>query len=124
LNNWVVAHAHMGVLGFSGVIALGGIYFILPRITGRPLYNRRLADLQYWLVLFGMAGFFTVLTAAGLIQGNGWLNGEMVYRVLPQTHVYMVWRAGIGLLLWGGALIGLYNIFRSLYGGPAGEGGQ
>lgn len=123
LNNWVVAHAHMGVLGFSGVIALGGIYFILPRITGRPLYNRRLADLQYWLVLFGMTGFFTVLTAAGLIQGNGWLNGEMVYRVLPQTHVYMVWRAGIGILLWGGSLIGLYNIFRSLYGGRAREGG-
>ncbi len=25
---WVVAHAHMGVLGFSGMIALGGIYYV------------------------------------------------------------------------------------------------
>jgi cbb3-type cytochrome c oxidase subunit I len=116
LNNWVIAHSHMGVLGFSGTIALGGLYFILPRVTNRPLYSSRLADIQYWLVLFGMAGFFAVLTAAGLIQGNSWLNGETVYRVLPAIHSYMVWRLGIGVLLFGGALIGLYNVFRSIYG--------
>lgn len=119
-NNWVVAHAHMGVLGFSGIIALGGIYFILPRITGRPLYSPFLAEMQYWLVLLGMLGFFTVLTAAGLIQGNGWLNGEAVYRVLPEIHLYMILRLAIGLLIVSGAFIGLYNIFRSIYApGPA-----
>lgn len=115
-TNWVVAHAHMGVLGFSGMTALGGIYFILPRITGRPLYSKRLADLQYWLVLLGMTGFFTVLTAAGLIQGNGWLNGEAIYRILPQLHVYMILRASFGVLIIGGAFIGFYNIMRSIYG--------
>jgi cbb3-type cytochrome c oxidase subunit I len=116
LNNWVIAHAHMGVLGFSGTIALGSIYFILPRITGKPIYSPRLADIQYWLVLLGMTGFFAVLTAAGLIQGNSWLNGETVYRVLPAIHSYMVIRLGIGVLLFGGSLIGFYNIIRSLYG--------
>lgn len=115
LNNWVIAHAHMGVLGFSGTIALGGIYFILPRITGRQLYNRRWADIQYWLVLIGMAGFFMVLTAAGLIQGNGWLNGQAVYKILPEIHVYMVLRAAIGLLILGGAVLGLINIYQSIY---------
>jgi hypothetical protein len=85
-NNWVVAHAHIGVLGFAGMIALGGLYFILPKITGRPLFSRFLADLQYWMVLIGMVGFTIVLTIAGLIQGNAWLNGETVYRVLPEIH--------------------------------------
>jgi cytochrome c oxidase cbb3-type subunit 1/cytochrome c oxidase cbb3-type subunit I/II len=121
LNNWVIAHAHMGVLGFSGTIALGGIYFILPRVTGKPLYSSRLADVQYWLLLASMTGFFIVLTAAGLIQGNGWLNGEVVYRILPEIHPYMVWRASIGLLLWSGALIGFYNIFRSIYRKAGGD---
>lgn len=123
LNNWVVAHAHMGVLGFSGTIALGGVYFVLPRIMGRPLYSRRLADIQYWLVLLGMAGFFTVLTAAGLVQGNSWLNGETEYRILPQVHIYFIWRAAIGVLLVGAAVIGLYNIARSLYGRGGERGG-
>ena len=119
LNNWVIAHSHLGVLGFSGTIALGGIYFMLPRVMGRPLYNKRMADVQYWLVLLGMAGFFTVLTAAGLIQGNGWLNGETVYRILPEIHVYMVLRASIGILLWSGAIIGLYNVIMSIYRTPS-----
>ena len=56
-----------------------------------------------------------MLTAAGLIQGNGWLNGETVYRILPEIHVYMVLRAAIGMLLWSGGVIGLYNIAMSIY---------
>jgi cytochrome c oxidase cbb3-type subunit I len=121
LNNWVVAHAHMGVFGFAGMIGIGGIYYILPKITGKPIFNPRLADVQYWLALLGMAGFFTVLTAAGLIQGNSWLNGETVYRTLPMLYPYMAVRAGIGMLLVTAATIGLYNIYRSIYGPPRGE---
>lgn len=114
-TNWVIAHAHLGVLGFSGMIALGGIYFILPRITGKPLYSPRLADIQYWLVLLGVTGFMIILTIAGLIQGHGWLNGETVYRLLPQIYLYMVVRALFGIFIVGGAGIGLFNIFMSLY---------
>ncbi len=113
-NNWVVAHAHIGVLGFAGMIALGGIYFTIPKITGRPLFSRFLADFQYWMVLIGMVGFTIVLTIAGLIQGNAWLNGETVYRVLPEIHVYYVTRAGLGLMIFTSALLGFYNIARSL----------
>ncbi|MDP6180058.1 MAG: cbb3-type cytochrome c oxidase subunit I, partial [Desulfatiglandales bacterium] len=120
-SNWVVAHAHMGVLGFSGMIALGGMYFILPKITGKPLYSRFLADFQYWLTLLGLSGFVVSLTIAGLIQGNGWLNGETVYRILPQLHLYNVVRAAMGLMIVAGAFIGLYNIARTIFFNP-GEG--
>jgi cytochrome c oxidase cbb3-type subunit I len=113
-NNWVVGHAHVGVLGFAGMIALGGIYYILPKILGRDLYSRFLADLQYWLMLIGVVGFTVVLTIAGLIQGNAWLNGETVYRLLPEIHMYYVVRAAIGLMVFSAAIIGLYNILRTL----------
>jgi cytochrome c oxidase cbb3-type subunit 1 len=113
-NNWVIAHSHIAVLGFSGFIALGGIYFILPRILGRGLHNPKLADLQYWLVMIGLTGFFVVLTAVGLFQGNSWLNGETEYRLLPQIHMYFVIRAGFGLFLVSGAAIGLYNLILTL----------
>jgi len=114
-NNWVVAHAHVGVLGFAGMIALGGLYYILPRITGKPLYSRFLADFQYWLILIGVIGFTVVLTIAGLIQGNAWLNGETVYRVLPEIHIYYIARASLGLIIFSSAIIGLYNILRSMF---------
>jgi cytochrome c oxidase cbb3-type subunit 1/cytochrome c oxidase cbb3-type subunit I/II len=114
-NNWVVGHAHIGVLGFAGVTALGGMYFILPRITGRPLYSKFLADAQYWLVLIGITGFAVVLTTAGLIQGNGWYNGETLYRTLPQIQPYYILRASLGTMIMIGAYLGLYNMIRSLY---------
>ncbi len=114
-NNWVVAHAHIGVLGFAGMIALGGLYYILPRITGKPLYSRFLADFQYWLILIGVIGFTVVLTIVGLIQGNAWLNGETIYRVLPEMHVYYVTRASLGLIIFSSAILGLYNILRSIF---------
>lgn len=114
-NNWVVGHAHIGVLGFAGMIALGGLYSILPRITGKPLHSRFLADLQYWLVLIGVGGFTIVLTIVGLIQGNAWLNGETIYRVLPEIHMYYVIRAALGLMIAVGAYVGLYNIVRTLF---------
>ncbi|AOY59322.1 cytochrome-c oxidase [Desulfococcus multivorans] len=114
-NNWVVGHAHIGVLGFAGMIALGGIYYVLPKVLDRPLYSRFLADLQYWLVLIGVTGFTVVLTIVGLIQGTAWLNGETVYRVLPELHVYYVIRASLGVMIFTGALIGLYNVLRTLF---------
>ncbi len=114
-THWVVGHAHVGVLGFAGMIALGGLYFIIPRITGRPLFSRFLADLQYWMVLIGVAGFAIVLTISGLIQGTAWLNGETVYRTLPQIHIYNILRASLGLLIFLSAVSGCYNIFRSLF---------
>jgi cytochrome c oxidase cbb3-type subunit 1 len=112
-NNWVVGHAHIGVLGFAGMIALGGIYYILPKMTGKPLYSRLLADFQYWMVLIGMVGFTVVLTIAGLIQGSAWLNGEAIYRVLPQIHIYFIVRAALGVLIFSSAIVGLYNVIAT-----------
>jgi len=119
LNNWVIAHSHIGVFGFSGMIALGGLYYMLPRITGKPLYSGRLADVQYWLLVLGMAGFFMVLTAGGLVQGHAWLNGTTVYRTLPMIHIYFIVRAAVGLLIIGAAFIGAYNVIRTIRGEQA-----
>ena len=114
-NNWVVGHAHLGVLGFAGMTALGGLYFIIPKITGKPLHSKFFADVQYWLVLIGMTGFAVVLTTVGLIQGNAWYNGETLYRTLPEIQPYYILRASLGALIMVGAYIGLYNVIRSLY---------
>ncbi len=52
---------------------------------------------------------------AGLIQGNGWLNGETVYRMLPELHPYFIFRLLFAMLILVGSFVGLYNIWRSLF---------
>ncbi|MFH2133482.1 MAG: cytochrome-c oxidase, partial [bacterium] len=83
--------------------------------TGKPLFSPFLANLHYWLVLIGITGFAIILTISGLIQGHAWLNGETVYRVLPQIHIYNVIRASFGVLIFVSSLLGFYNITRSIF---------
>jgi cytochrome c oxidase cbb3-type subunit 1/cytochrome c oxidase cbb3-type subunit I/II len=113
-TQWVVAHAHIALLGFGGFIAMGAIYFLLPLVTRRALYSTRLADIQFWLMLLGTLGIFLPLTFAGLIQGEGWFNGEDVYRVLPELKIYLIARGVAGVLMICGALIFVFNVLMSI----------
>ncbi len=113
-NNWTIGHAHIAVLGFSGFIALGAMWHILPLILRREIYSRRLVNLQFGLVLIGLVGFFVVLTTAGLVQGHAWYNGETVYRVLPQLIPYMVLRLMLGLFIISAAFLGLVNLILTI----------
>jgi cytochrome c oxidase cbb3-type subunit I len=127
-NNWVVGHAHIAVLGFAGFTAVGGLWHILPLVSGRQLYSRRLASVQFGLVMAGLIGFFLVLSMAGLTQGTAWYNGEALYRVLPQIAIYMILRALLGILIISAAAVGLYNVIMTIRRGrpldaPATEGG-
>ena len=113
-NNWVIGHSHIAVLGFTGFIALAGMYYVLPYVTGRRVYSERLINVQYWLVLLGLLDFFVWLTAAGLIQGHVWLFGGTVYRSVPMLKPYMVLRLAGGLMIISGAVVGLYNVIMTL----------
>ncbi len=123
-NNWTVGHAHIAVLGFSGFIALGAMWHILPLACKRKVYSNKLVNLQFGLVMFGLTGFFAVLTIAGLIQGSAWYNAEMLYRVIPEMPVYMGLRATLGIFIITGAAIGLYNVIMTLRRGELFEPSQ
>jgi cbb3-type cytochrome oxidase subunit 1 len=64
--------------------------------------------------MFGLVSMFVVLTAAGLIQGGGWLNGEAFYRVASQLHFYMMWRAASGIAILAALILFAYNVFRTI----------
>jgi cbb3-type cytochrome c oxidase subunit I len=114
MTQWTVGHAHIAVLGFSGFIALGLLWHVLPLITRRELWSKRLVSLQFGLVLFGLAGFFVTLTTAGLIQGGSWRQGVAVYNTLPMMAPYMVLRLVSGLFIITGAWLGLINVVMTI----------
>jgi cbb3-type cytochrome oxidase subunit 1 len=62
---WTVykaAHVHMVVVGFVAMMIFGVAYHVIPRFTGHPLRNRRLAGAQWWMSNVGLA-----LMVCGLI---------------------------------------------------------
>jgi cytochrome c oxidase cbb3-type subunit 1/cytochrome c oxidase cbb3-type subunit I/II len=118
-TNWVIGHAHIALLGFAGFICMGAVYYFLPKVSGRQVWSQTLAEIQYWLMTLGLIGFFLVLTTAGLIQGQAWLNGEVIYRLLPHLSLYMVLRAMLGVLILGGSVLFSINVLMTLFRGKA-----
>ncbi len=114
LNNWTVGHSHIAVLGFAGFIALGAMWHVIPDIVRRRIWSSRLVNLQFGLVLFGLTGFFVVLTIAGLLQGEGWDNGLTVYKTLTHFFPFMVLRAASGVLIIISAFVGFYNLIMTI----------
>ncbi|MDQ6827696.1 MAG: hypothetical protein M3081_02390 [Gemmatimonadota bacterium] len=52
-----LAHVHMNLIGFVGMMIAGVAYHVVPRFTGHPLHSRRLAGAHWWLANVGLAIF-------------------------------------------------------------------
>ena len=50
--------------------AVGGMYHVWPRVTGRQLWSSRLASWHLWLTISGFSIMVIGLTAQGFIQGS------------------------------------------------------
>ncbi|MEE9594103.1 MAG: cbb3-type cytochrome c oxidase subunit I [Candidatus Hydrothermarchaeales archaeon] len=50
------AHVHMALLGFVTLTIMGAMYQIVPTILGVKLHNPRFAEVQFWLINFGILG--------------------------------------------------------------------
>jgi len=96
---WVVyrpAHAHMNVVGWITLMVFGVGYQLLPRLFGGALHSRTLAVVHWWFANVGLAALVT-----GFI-----LAPHIGTRSAPVT-------AGGGLLFSIGALLFVYNMWRT-----------
>jgi cytochrome c oxidase cbb3-type subunit 1 len=113
-TNFIVAHAHLALLGGFTILGMGVIDYIVPQLLKRPIYSRRLVEWQYWMVFIGFTGFFVVLTIAGLIQGQAWEQGQPEVNVLPMIRPYYIARGSFGMMIVISGLIQIYNIWMTV----------
>lgn len=113
-TNFVVAHAHLALLGAFTFLGMGMIDYILPQVLKKPLYSTKLAEWQYWLIVIGFLGFFWVLTIAGFVQGQSWLRGIPEVNVLPYLRPYYMGRAAFGAMIVLSGIVQAYNIFKTI----------
>ena len=114
-TQWVIAHAHLALLGAFGFIASGAMLYMVPQIVRKPLWSRNLADTQYWLMLLGINGFFWALTAAGLAQSSAWITlGEQVVKAYPVVKPYFYLRSVFGGMIVVGVVMQLVNLVMTV----------
>src|ERR671930_384810 len=114
-TNFVVAHAHLALLGAFTILGMGVIDYMVAQIWARPLWSRSLSEWMYWLVTVGFTGFFSVLTLAGFQQGFSWQDGIPEVKVLPQLHAYYIARGIFGAMIVVSGIVQIVNIGMTIF---------
>lgn len=71
-TDWIVAHVHVGALGWNGMLTFGMLYWLFPKIYGRALYSKKLANFHFWISTLGIMFYVVPLYVAGLTQFEMW----------------------------------------------------
>ncbi len=112
-TGWIVAHAHLALLGFSTFVEVGAVYFGLQTIMRRKLYSLTLGNMHFWLLLIGFTTYWVSMTIAGLIQGAGKIYEVPYIDVVIAEHPYMIARWIGGTMVFTGNIIWLINMYMT-----------
>ncbi len=123
-TDWTIGHVHSGALGWNGMITFAAIYFLVPRLWGRPrLYSLRMVNWHFWLSTLGIVFYAGSMWVAGVTQGlmwreygmDGYLVNSFADTVAALFEMYVL-RAFGGLLYLAGALIMVINVWATILG--------
>ena len=123
-TDWIVAHVHIGALGWNGFLTFGIIYWLLPKIFKTPLYSRKLANNHFWIGTIGIVLYTVPLYWAGFTQSMMWKTfteeGQLKFQFLETvTHIIPMYitRSIGGVLYLVGVFIMIYNMYKTVKAG-------
>ncbi|HUZ07796.1 MAG TPA: cbb3-type cytochrome c oxidase subunit I, partial [Candidatus Paceibacterota bacterium] len=106
------AQIQLQLLGFFAMTMFGAIYYILPRAAGFEFPFPKLARVQYWISLAGLALFILPLAIGGVAQGMKLQNPQIPFADISNSSLMFLRVSTTGqLLLLLGGLIFALNIF-------------
>lgn len=111
-----LAHAHMNLVGGVVMLIIGVTYYLLPILSGRPLYSLRLVQHSFWLMTLGVYGFYTIQMVFGVWEGGLLLSDPAA---IPAIHHWYGRLAAIaGTMMAGGFLAYFTNIALTMLSRP------
>lgn len=123
-TDWTIGHVHSGALGWNAFITFGMLYYIVPVLWQRQrLYSIKLVSVHFWIATIGILLYITAMWVSGIMQGLMWRAydhlGFLQYSFIETVeamHPFYVIRALGGVLFLTGALIMVYNLWRTARG--------
>jgi cytochrome c oxidase cbb3-type subunit 1 len=110
-TNFTVAHSHLTAYGFVSFLIWGGIYGLLPRLTGNeppPM----LVGVHFLLANIGLLIYGISLMIGGTEQGESWISGAPFMDSVRMMSSYWLWRAVGGSLMFLSHVAFAYNVWR------------
>jgi len=102
---WIPAHFHLIFGGTIVILYFTGAYALWPKLTGRPLFSRKLAVAQLWLWFVGML----TMTIPWHYVGMLWMPRRTAY--LPyDAQTVARWKPYSGVIIGGGVVLVISGI--------------
>ena len=120
-TDWGIAHVHSGALGWVGLISMGSLYYLIPRMFGQVrMYSVKAIELHFWIATVGIVLYIASMWIAGVMEGLMWRavnpDGTLAYSFVEgvkATFPFYVVRLCGGVLYLGGMLIMAWNVFKT-----------
>jgi cytochrome c oxidase cbb3-type subunit 1 len=128
-TDWTVGHVHSGALGWVGLISMGSLYYLIPRMVGRvEMYSVRAINLHFWVATLGIVLYIAAMWIAGVMQGLMWRavseDGTLTYTFaesVKATYPFYAIRLAGGVLYLGGMCVMAWNCWKTLMAGKAAD---
>ncbi len=120
-TDWIIAHVHVGALGWNGFLTFGILYWIIPKMWRTNLYSKKLANFHFWTGFLGIVFYASAMYWAGLAQSLMWkqftADGLLQYpnfleTVLQIVPMYIIRSIG-GFLFLAGLVVMIYNLYKT-----------
>ena len=122
-TDWTIGHVHSGALGWVGMISIGAMYFLIPRLFGRQIYSLKLIETHFWISTIGIVLYISSMWIAGVMQGLMWRavnhDGTLTYSFVESVaamHPFYIVRALGGVFYLTGMLFMAYNLWKTISG--------
>ena len=124
-TDWIVAHVHVGGLGWNGMLIFGMMYYLFPKLYKVKLYSQSLANAHFWIATLGILLWTIPMYWAGFSQGLMWQefnpDGTLTYPDFLSTvtalEPFYIMRSFGGLIYIIGVLLMAYNIRKTVKSG-------
>ena len=124
-TDWTVGHVHSGALGWVGMISMGSLYYLIPRLFGRTtMYSVKAIETHFWVATIGIVLYIAAMWIAGVMQGLMWravgADGSLTYTFVESvkaTYPFYAIRLLGGVLYLSGMLIMAWNVVMTVRSG-------
>ena len=110
-TDFTVAHAHLGFYGLITFALWGGMYVVIPRLTGKEP-PQHLVGVHFWFAFIGLLFYAIPLSIGATLKGLMWMEGKPFIDSVVVMFGYWVWRAIGGSLMFISHLVFAYNFYK------------
>jgi cytochrome c oxidase cbb3-type subunit I/II len=117
-SQWPVMHSHLALYASFGIAIMGAMFWLVPRITGKKLYSKKLMDVTWWVTFMGFITFMAGMMLAGLVANSQWYQHLTIAQALDALRPYYILRAIGGGVVVVSAFLFAIDIIATFFSKP------